>query len=346
MPDNPKITAILPCFNHAQFLEERIQSVLGQTHPVDQIVFLDDASTDDSTDIARNLLKGFPGQVDFCLNCVNSGSPFAQWNAGIRLAKSDLIWIAETDDSCQPQLLEKLYSAMSKSNAVLAFAQSRYIDQQGASLGSAIEWCDYVWPRSFRHDFSMPGNLFITKYLSALNAIPNASAVLFKKSAFLAAGGANSSMRYAGDWYTWISLAEQGVISFVSSELNFFRAHSQTTRSIGYTSSVASEVFACRLRAYLVSQCNAYSASVGEYAINQFITPLVLFRSAFSNKLNLLQPSLESLNFITFIQSKRSYNLLANVPKLSFLAWKMLHAHRFISFCLMRFNAILTRFFA
>ena len=94
MPYRPKISAILPCFNHAKFLEERIQSILAQSHPVDQIVFLDDASTDGSVDIARKLLKEFNGQVDYFLRHTNSGSPFVQWNEGVRQAKHDLIWIA------------------------------------------------------------------------------------------------------------------------------------------------------------------------------------------------------------------------------------------------------------
>ena len=129
MPNKPKITAILPCFNHAQFLEERIQSILAQTHPVDQIVFLDDASTDGSTDIAKRLLKNFNGEVVFSIRCTNSGSPFVKWNQGVRFAKHDLIWIAETDDSCDIRLIEILYSAILNSKAVIGYAKSKYIDE-------------------------------------------------------------------------------------------------------------------------------------------------------------------------------------------------------------------------
>ena len=43
-----RISAIIPNYNHAPFLEERIRSILAQTRRPDEIIFLDDASTDDS----------------------------------------------------------------------------------------------------------------------------------------------------------------------------------------------------------------------------------------------------------------------------------------------------------
>ena len=43
-----RISVIIPNYNHAPFLEERIRSILAQTRRPDEIIFLDDASTDDS----------------------------------------------------------------------------------------------------------------------------------------------------------------------------------------------------------------------------------------------------------------------------------------------------------
>jgi glycosyltransferase involved in cell wall biosynthesis len=251
MPDDLKITAILPCFNHARFLEERIGSVLSQTHPVNQIIFLDDASTDGSANLAKKLLKEFSGQVEFYVNSLNSGSPFAQWNKGISLAEHELIWIAETDDSCDPRLIETLHSSILSSGAVLSYAQSRFISDQGQDLGSALSYTDRLWPNAFQSSFSMDGAQFNWHYMVGLNAIPNASAVLFRKDAYHSAGTANEAMRFCGDWDAWIRICSKGRIHFISDELNFFRCHASTTRTLGYTPAVAAEYFACRLNAYL-----------------------------------------------------------------------------------------------
>jgi glycosyltransferase involved in cell wall biosynthesis len=273
MNERPGITAVLPCFNHARFLNERIESVLSQTHPVNQIVFLDDASTDGSTELAEKLLKGFSGQVDFYVNSFNSGSPFAQWNKGVSLAEHELIWIAETDDSCDPRLIETLYSSILNRGAVLSYAQSRYISDDGQDLGSVLSYTDSLWPYAFRDCFSMDGAQFNWSYMVGLNAIPNASAVLFRKDAYHSAGGANEAMRFCGDWDAWIRMCSMGRVEFISDELNYFRCHASTSRATGYTPKAAAEYFACRLSAYLRVNQAGSSALSAIYVITSFLSP-------------------------------------------------------------------------
>lgn len=312
MPDNPKITAILPCFNHAQFLEERIQTVLGQTHPVDQIVFLDDASTDGSSDIAKKLLAKFPGEVDYCINTINSGSPFAQWNAGVRLAKHDLIWIAETDDSCDSRLIENLYSALADSGAVLGYAQSGYIGDNGQYLGSALDHTDRLWPGAFRHPFSMDGAQFNWLYMTGLNAIPNASAVLFRKDAFLSAGRANEAMRFCGDWDVWIRICAKGKVEFVSAELNYFRCHASTSRASGYTPNAAAEYFACRLVSCIGNTVIRAPSLSAIDLIEGLLNPRERWQ---------WDQILQSLSLDSLAEARSRYQELPNVPEISKKAW-------------------------
>ena len=314
MPDDLKITAILPCFNHAQFLEERIQSVLGQTHPVDQIVFLDDASTDGSADLAKKLLARFPGEVDYRINTINSGSPFAQWNAGVSLAKHELIWIAETDDSCDYRLIERLYAALVNSGAVLGFAQSRYISDDGRDLGSALSCTDGLWLNAFRHSFSMDGAQF-RRYMVGLNAIPNASAVLFRKSAYLSAGGANPAMRFCGDWDAWIRICSKGRVEFVSDQLNYFRCHASTSRAAGYTPKAAAEYFACRLSAYSRDSNPGSSTLSAIDVIKGFIVP--------GGQWQWIQV-VRSLSLDCLTEAKGCYQKLSFFPIISNGAWIML----------------------
>ncbi len=57
------------------------------------------------------------------------------------------------------------------------------------------------------------------------NTIPNASAVVFRKSLFEKAGGAPKQLRTNGDWLTWLKMLCIGKIAFVANELNYFRYH-------------------------------------------------------------------------------------------------------------------------
>ena len=85
-----KISAVIPNYNHAPYLEERIRSVLSQTRPPDEILFLDDASTDGSPEIARQ----FDCFSIIIVNEENTGSPFKQWFKGIQAAEGDFVWLA------------------------------------------------------------------------------------------------------------------------------------------------------------------------------------------------------------------------------------------------------------
>lgn len=331
MNERPGITAVLPCFNHARFLEERIESVLSQTHPVNQIVFLDDASTDQSTELAWKLLKSFPGQVEVYVNSFNSGSPFAQWNKGVRLAEHELIWIAETDDSCDPHLIETLYSSILDSGAVIAYAQSRYVGDEGQDLGSALTYTDRLWPNAFQHSFLMDGDEFNWRYMVGLNAIPNASAVLFRKDAYLSAGGANESMRFCGDWDAWIRICSKGRVYFVSDELNYFRCHASTSRATGYTPKAAAEYFACRLSAYLrINQTRTFTLSAIN-VINNFLDSTEQWQWS---------QVVRSLSLKSLSEASDRYQELSRVPILGAGAWVALYILYFVHEARGQFKAL------
>lgn len=91
------VSIIIPNFNHAAYLEQRIESVLKQTFQEFELILLDDSSTDKSWEIMMHYADH--PLVSHCIrNEINSGSPFKQWKKGFDLAKYDLIWIAESDD--------------------------------------------------------------------------------------------------------------------------------------------------------------------------------------------------------------------------------------------------------
>ena len=209
-----RISAIIPNYNHAAFLEERIRSILSQTRPPDEIILLDDASTDDSLAVA----SGFDCFTKVLVNEENSGFPFKQWMKGIGAATGDFVWIAESDDSCEPRMLERLEESLEE-GSVLAFCRSTEIGPEGNSLGIQR------YQRDFFEDFTMDGPGFIRKYLVPLNVIANASSVLFSREAALSVDSGFTEFRGTGDILFWTGIAAQGNVSFVVDAMNFFRQH-------------------------------------------------------------------------------------------------------------------------
>src|SRR5580658_382186 len=100
----PTVSVIVPNYNHARFLHRRIDTILAQTFQDFELILLDDCSTDESSSILREY--GSDARVRLEFNEVNSGSPFKQWNKGVRLAQGKYIWMAESDDYAAPRLLE------------------------------------------------------------------------------------------------------------------------------------------------------------------------------------------------------------------------------------------------
>lgn len=111
--ENPKVSVIIPNFNHEKYLDERIQSVLNQTYTDFEVIILDDVSKDNSKEVIEKY-RSNPHVSNIVYNTENSGSTFKQWAKGFNLAKGGLIWIAESDDSCSPKLLEKLVNEFEK----------------------------------------------------------------------------------------------------------------------------------------------------------------------------------------------------------------------------------------
>ena len=92
----PTVSVIVPNYNHARYLRQRIESVLGQTYQDFEVILLDDCSTDESRSVLGEYAKDPRVRIEF--NEKNSGSTFKQWNKGVRLARGEYIWIAESDD--------------------------------------------------------------------------------------------------------------------------------------------------------------------------------------------------------------------------------------------------------
>ena len=219
MKSSPTISVIIPNYNHASYLDERIQSVLNQTYQNFEVIILDDKSTDNSLEVI-NKYKDNPHVAKIIVNEQNSGSPFKQWEKGFKLAKGELIWIAESDDSCEKTFLEKLVKEHIEKNNVVTFCRSQKMDENGLK---------YDTFQNGLKKGNWNGRDFIQRFLGKGNIITNASSVVFNKKDALSVDTQYKSYKGSGDWLFWIELVQNGYISFIDETLNFFRKHGTNT---------------------------------------------------------------------------------------------------------------------
>jgi len=229
----PTVSIIVPNYNHAPFLAQRLDSIFNQTYQDFEVVLLDDASSDNSVEILNLYAEKYKEKIShFIVNQNNSGSPFKQWKKGIELAKGEYIWIAESDDWAEPELLQTLLNYLTKhKNVGLAYCQSFEVDVHSNRIRDFHFWTDDLDPTLWRKNFVLPGSTFLN-YLVKKNVIPNASAVLFRKALYKDVGKVQTNFRLVGDWDLWVRLLAKASIGYSPLCLNHFRASSSTTRYI------------------------------------------------------------------------------------------------------------------
>lgn len=229
MSNPPKVSVIVPNFNHAPFLSQRIESILNQTYQDFELILIDDCSTDNSREILSSY-REHPKVTHLIFNEKNSGSPFKQWNKGIQLARGEYIWIAESDDYADEEFLATLASFFEDEKIGLSYCQSFIVDEASIKLRSNYEWTKDVDASLWDKDFTLQGKDLLYFFLRK-NIIPNASAVLFRRALIQEIGGIRTEYKLLGDWDLWIRIAQKCEIAYSSKCLNYFRTTSTSTRN-------------------------------------------------------------------------------------------------------------------
>jgi glycosyltransferase involved in cell wall biosynthesis len=215
----PKISVIVPNYNHATYLRQRIDSILNQSFQNFELILLDDCSADKSKDVLLSY-KDHSKITHLVFNEQNSGSTFNQWNKGIELAKGEYIWIAESDDWAEVDFLETIIVELEKrENIGLAYVASKLVNSDGEvtyenKTHNTTEIIEYT------------GCEFLSKKLLTSNAIWNASMMVFRKELFYRLkDNSFKQMKYCGDWFLYVQFCEQTNVLEIKSTLNNYRIH-------------------------------------------------------------------------------------------------------------------------
>jgi GT2 family glycosyltransferase len=88
-----KITVIIPVFNRAHTIKRAIDSVLSQSHMPEEIIVVDDGSTDNT----KKILEGYGDKI-ICIHLSRNSGPSRARNEGIKHARSNWIAFLDSDD--------------------------------------------------------------------------------------------------------------------------------------------------------------------------------------------------------------------------------------------------------
>ncbi|HIT10894.1 MAG TPA: glycosyltransferase family 2 protein [Candidatus Onthousia faecigallinarum] len=237
LAEDISVIAIIPNYNYARYLKQRVYSILYQTKKIRKIILLDDCSTDNSKEEILKIQKTISPYVpmDVIFNQMNSGSAFQQWAKGMRLAlgESDYIWICEADDFCEKQFLEKVEKPLLKEKSVvLSYSNTAFIDPVGnVILKDVTSQIDLKKTGHWKKNYIIDGKEEV-KHYSYLNCtISNVSSVLIKNGDYDDIFQKTAKFHQAGDWLFYVSLMKKGKVAYTNKILNYYRVHGNNVSS-------------------------------------------------------------------------------------------------------------------
>jgi glycosyltransferase involved in cell wall biosynthesis len=211
------VSVVVTSYNHAEYLPQRMESLLAQTYGPIEIIVVDDASTATARKscAAGRAIARAPHPPP------EAGAPRPRRTRASLANGEYLMFAGATTD--RPGHVARLVAALQSSSAGVAFCRSELVDARGAALGDDFENREPAFRALCAKDAPIPRRL-MQRFLLRACVVPNMSAALMRKAAFDAAGGASSAYRLCLDWDLWLRLVRREDFFYVTETLSSFRS--------------------------------------------------------------------------------------------------------------------------
>lgn len=223
-----KVSVIVPCYNHEKYIEECINSIIGQTYQDIELIVIDDGSTDRSPEILRRMSEKYGFYYE---QQKNMGLP-ATLNKAIRIASGEYISPVASDDTFAPNKIELLmneFLGLDGSYAVVC-GDANFIDENSLVINQQNESTEPVSVVRHYIENSVSAKSFnlnedFGKYESLLlfNCIPVLSTII-RKTALLEVGLYDENI-HIEDWNMWLKLSQNYRFHYIDLPVANYRLH-------------------------------------------------------------------------------------------------------------------------
>lgn len=204
--DRPTVAVVIPTFNQARFIADAITSVLAQTRSADEIIVVDDGSTDNPADVVAR----FP-TVQFIRQ--DNRGPSGARNTGLRGSQATYILFLDADDRLLPTAIEAgLTFIHSRPDCGFVYGGYRHISEAGEPTSP-----DRVRP--------IDGDCYLA--LLRGNRIVMHATVLYRRDCVVAAGGFDETLWRAEDYDLYLRMAQRYPVASHSTIVAEYRRHGQ-----------------------------------------------------------------------------------------------------------------------
>jgi Glycosyl transferase family 2 len=211
-----RVDVVIPCYNYGKFLADCVTSVLDDELGSDvRVLIIDDASQDDSADIARMLAES-DSRVEVVVHPANRG-PIATFNEGVMdLAEGDYCVQVSADDMLTPGALRRAIEFLDEHPNV------------GFVYGHAVEFRtgEPPTPRlKCRTQRVFPGHWWLERrFREPVNHIASPEVVV-RTSLQHEVGGYDLELTHTGDAEMWMRLAAHADVGYLGVDQAYYRRH-------------------------------------------------------------------------------------------------------------------------
>jgi glycosyltransferase involved in cell wall biosynthesis len=240
---NSTVSICIPTYNGDKYLKECLDSVLAQTFSDFEVLIVDDRSSDETVNIAKEYADR-DRRIQVRINERNLGL-VGNWNRCVELAQGEWIKFVHQDDSLEPECLERMLAASSKTNSAIIFCRREFLFEAGIS--EEIRRYHLANLSLLDRLFSSGTEMFAKEYCQIvlnqikdnkiyLNFVGEPIAVMLHRRVFHEFGNFNPYLIQGCDLEYWTRVASHTGIIYVPDTLATYRLHNESTSAINSSS--------------------------------------------------------------------------------------------------------------
>jgi glycosyltransferase involved in cell wall biosynthesis len=209
------VDVIVPCYRYGHFLKECVDSVLAQSGPSVRVLIIDDASPDNTAEVATELAR-HESRVTFLRHTSNKGH-IATYNEGLEWVAADYLLLLSADDYLLPGALSRAAALMNAHAEVsFTFGAAVILHSDGSTALDLTVRCSGA-------STVLKGHKFLAR-MGGRNLVTTPTAVVRTKVQKLV-GGYCFELPHAGDVEMWLRLAAHGPVGYIKTPQAVRRRH-------------------------------------------------------------------------------------------------------------------------
>lgn len=274
--DRPLVSMVIPCYNHAAYVQQSIASIIGQDYENIELIIIDDGSSDDSVQAIQAMFEPCRKRfVRFEFRKRENRGLSATLNEALEWAKGDYFAALASDDLLLPAKTSKLVDCLFDATGVAgAFGGAEVINDHGEIIGtfkSIDAQCGFDEILTHKVIVSAPCQLLDVRALKSV-------------------GGYTAGI-YIEDWYLWLKLAHAGYsLKFTKDTLVQYRQHdSNISKNIDKMHQSRLQILSAYKNhpEYGFAVAQVYAAAALEYAENEKLKALGYLVEGLKNSLKI-----------------------------------------------------------